>query len=243
MATVSFGRTLVDGTTVENSPNIELDTDSPTLRRIQQATGPLMSNPVTGEWGVRLVDTEDVNGDYSRSLGIFPPNASGPAEHVHPNCTETFSVIEGDVEFTLDGNKQTLAAGASITVEPGTPHSFRNESKSLASFEVEIRPSEETTDVIATLFGLAHDGNVTDNGKPNFLHAMVFADATAQDTYFTSPPRPLMNLLTTVFAPIGRALGYQAINPKYLDESFWHEHVEQPDWEHIDAVSSADMDA
>lgn len=243
MKKVTFGRTLVDGTPDERGPKIELDTDSPTLSRLRQASGPLRSNPVTSEWGARLVDAEEVNGEYSRSLGIFPPGASGPDEHVHPNCAETFSVVEGEVVFTLDGTDRTLGAGASVTVEAGTPHTFRNDSDSLASFEVEIRPSEETTGVIDALFGMAHEGKVTDSGKPKFLRAMVFADATADDTYFTSPPRPITRFFTTVFAPIGRALGYRAINPKYLDESFWHDHVEQPDWEEIDAASSTPSDA
>lgn len=243
MTKVSFGRTLVDGEPADSSPKIELDTDSPTLARLRQATGPLTSNPVTGEWGAQLVDAEEVDGDYSRSLGIFPSGASGPDEHVHPNCAETFSVVEGEVVFTLDGTDQTLGAGASVTIEAGTPHTFRNDSESLASVEVEIRPSEDTTGVINALFGMAHEDKVTDTGTPKFLHTMVFADATAQDTYFTSPPRPIMKLLTAIFAPIGRALGYQAINPKYLDESFWHDHVEQPDWEKIDAVSSTVSDA
>ncbi len=238
MNQIVFGRTLVDGTPNDSGPKIELDPNSPTLAKLREAQGPLRSNPVTGEWGVSLVNSEETDGEYSISLGIVPPDADGPDEHLHPNCAERFVVVEGEVVFTVDGVDQTLTAGNGVTVSPDTPHTFRNDSDSFASFTVEIRPSDQTSGVIMTLFGLAHEGKVKDNGQPKFLRGMVLADATAEDTYFTSPPRPVMTVLATVFAPIGRALGYRAIEPKYAEESFWREHVEQPDWDEIDAMSS-----
>ena len=242
MNRIVFGRTLVDGTPDDSGPKIELDVASPTLAKLREATGPLRSNPVTGEWGAALVSADETDGEYSISLGIFPAGASGPDEHVHPNCAERFAVVEGEIVFTVDGEDRTLSAGNGVTVRPGTPHTFRNGSDSLASFTVEIRPSDRTSGVITTLFGLAHEGKVQDTGQPKFLRGMVLADATADDTYFTSPPRPVMKVLTTIFAPIGRALGYRAMEAKYAVESFWYEHVEQPDWDEIDAMRSASSD-
>ncbi|KZN23648.1 hypothetical protein A4G99_12225 [Haladaptatus sp. R4] len=238
MDRIVFGRTLVDGTPDDSGPRIEVDSDCPTLAKLREATGPLRSNPVTGEWGAGLVSADETDGEYSISLGIVPAGAGGPDEHVHPNCAERFVVVEGEVVFSVDGEDRTLTAGNGVTVSPGTPHTFRNDSDSLASFTVEIRPSDQTRGVITTLFGLAHEGTVRDDGQPKFLRGMVLADSTAEDTYFTSPPRPVMKVLTTIFAPIGRALGYRAIEPKYAEESFWREHVEQPDWDEIDATRS-----
>ncbi len=88
---------------------------------------------------------------------------------------------------------------------------------------------------------LAHEGKVQDTGQPKFLRGMARSRTPPpMYTYFTSPPRaPVMKVLTTIFAPIGRALGYRAMEAKYAVESFWYEHVELPDPDEIDAMRSA----
>ena len=61
-------------------------------------------------------------------VGIFEssvPSKSGPPVHVHHNEDEVIHVIEGDYEFWLDGQIVPVAAGASIFLPRGTPHTFR----------------------------------------------------------------------------------------------------------------------
>lgn len=50
---------------------------------------------------------------------------------------------------------------------------------------------------------------------------MVFAQAMKDAMYLSSPPRAVQAILWNVFAPIGRALGYQATYDRYLRLSFW----------------------
>ncbi|MFC6960735.1 cupin domain-containing protein [Halocatena marina] len=223
--TVTFGRTLVDGEPIDDG--LTFPKDSPTVELLATATTPLFSNPQLGEYGAGLVTPEETDGAYTRGLGIFPPGADGPAEHVHPNYDETFEVVEGEFVIQLPGESRTLTAGESVTVETGTPHAFRNESESYASCIIEARPAGRLGDVIALLFGLAHDGKLTESGRPSFLQAMVMADEMGDDTVFTSPPPVVQNVLATVFSPIGRLLGYRATYPEYEDEAFWNARVEQ----------------
>lgn len=82
--------------------------------------------------------------------------------------------------------------------------------------------------MIATLFGLAHEGKLTDDGQPRFLQAMAVAPLLRDDTVFTSPLPRLQNALTTIFAPVARLVKYRATYPRHLEESFWEAHVEQP---------------
>jgi hypothetical protein len=56
---------------------------------------------------------------------------------------------------------------------------------------------------------------------------MVMADELGDDTVFTSPPPVLQSVMATIFAPIGRVLGYRSQYPEYLNEAFWDAHVEQ----------------
>ncbi|MFL5841245.1 MAG: cupin domain-containing protein [Thermoleophilaceae bacterium] len=60
---------------------------------------------------------------------LIQPDAAGPPPHVHPApVRETFTVTEGEFELLHGGDWKRLATGESLTVEPGTVHTFRNKS-------------------------------------------------------------------------------------------------------------------
>ncbi|MDZ7701350.1 MAG: cupin domain-containing protein [Halobacteriales archaeon] len=223
---VTFGRTLVDGDPVDDG--LTFPADSPTLAALADATSPLISNPVRGEYGAALVTAEESDGERSRALAITPPGAQGPPEHYHPGFAETFEVVEGEFVFEVEGEPSTLAAGESVTIEPGTPHTFRNESASYATCVVESRPAGRLEEVVQLLFGLAHEGKLPDSGRPSFFQAMVMADEMDDDTVFTSPPPAVQSAMATVFAPLGRLLGYRDTYPEFAEDTFWEARVEQP---------------
>lgn len=227
MTSVTFGRQRVDGTLTGDG--VTLDTDGPTAELVERITTPVISNPVAGEWTAALVERSETGGEYERGLAIYTPRNEGPPEHVHPSYEERFEVIEGAFLFSIDGERQPLAAGEQITVPPGAPHTFRNESDELASCVVETRPAGELQGVIATLSGLAHDGKLTASGAPRFLQAMVMVAELADDTVFTSPPPSVQRRLAAVVSPLARRAGYRATYPEYLDATYWIERVEQPD--------------
>lgn len=223
--TVTFGRTLVDG--VPTDEGLTLPVDSPTLDVLSTAVGPLVSNPQVGEYAAALVTAAETNNEYLRGLAITPPGAQGPPEHVHPNYAEQFEVIEGSLVVEIDGEPQTVGAGEQTTVEAGHQHTFRNDSEEYASFTVEARPAGRLTDVVESMYGMAHEGKLTASGEPTFWQAMVMADELREDTVFTSPPPAVQWLLSAVCAPIGRRLGYRSTYPAYSDPAFWETHVEQ----------------
>lgn len=223
--TVTFGRTLADGEPIDDGLTFPID--SPTVELLAGASSPLISNPVLGEYGAALVEAEDVDETFVRALAITPSGAAGPAEHYHRHYDESFEVVEGEFVVEVEGDPQTLSPGESMTVEAGTPHTFRNESDSYATCVIETRPAGRFVDVVQLLFGLAHDGKLPDSGRPSFLQAMVMADEMGDDTVFTSPPSAVQKLMTAVFAPVGRLAGYQAHYPAYAEDSFWEERVEQ----------------
>jgi len=52
------------------------------------------------------------------------PGVAGPPRHHHPD-EELVEVLEGELVLTLDGADRTLAAGGTLLIPPGAPHTFR----------------------------------------------------------------------------------------------------------------------
>lgn len=178
-------------------------------------------NPITGE---RIEPLEiESNAESSRLVGrlTVEPGGIGPPAHVHPAQEERFEVERGELTVHLDGEERVLTRGQSLTVPSGHAHRFENRSSSPVVFLGTSEPGGRLIHVLTTLFGLAQDGKTGPDGTPHFLQAMVFAQAMKDTMYLSSPPRIVQAALWNVFAPIGRALGYQATYDRYLRLSFW----------------------
>jgi thiamine-phosphate pyrophosphorylase len=50
----------------------------------------------------------------------------GPELHVHLRHADCFYVLEGALEFDLEGGSRVVEAGTSVVVPPGVPHTFRS---------------------------------------------------------------------------------------------------------------------
>jgi hypothetical protein len=50
---------------------------------------------------------------------------------------------------------------------------------------------------------------------------MAMAEATLDETYFTGLPYPVQRATGRTLGPVARALGYEPVEERYLDESFW----------------------
>jgi quercetin dioxygenase-like cupin family protein len=56
---------------------------------------------------------------------------AGPPPHRH-DFEETFTLLEGELEFTVREQAHTVRAGSTITVPSNAPHYFRNKSGKVA---------------------------------------------------------------------------------------------------------------
>ena len=193
---------------------------------------PAISNPVTG------VSIRDAPGEGAAEIRLAP-GAQGPAEHVHRTTEERFEVLAGRVAFRVDGRERTLGAGTGLRVSPGTPHAFRNPGDEPARLTVRtVPPNDRLGEVVATLFGLAHDGAVDERGRPGPLRAAAMAEATLDETYFTGVPYLLQRAFGAALGPAARRLGYGATEERYLDEAFWQARTDGGD----DADDADDAD-
>jgi mannose-6-phosphate isomerase-like protein (cupin superfamily) len=54
------------------------------------------------------------------------PETDGAGPHFHEQHVDSFYVLEGEVELTVDGETVRARAGEFVHVPPGVVHSFRN---------------------------------------------------------------------------------------------------------------------
>lgn len=228
MAILTTGRRIGANNTPLDGTGFIYDSEGRLAALLAQRCSPIFSQPITGEWVFGLVTVSETNGAFERGVGVFPPGNAGPPEHVHPTYDEHFEIVQGEFLFKIAGKEQRTCAGDKLVVAKGTPHTFRSISEGDGAVVVETRPGARTGLVIATLFGMAHEGLLTPQGQPKLLHALVIAQEYADDTVFTSPPPAITHVLANLLAPLGRALGYRATEARYLEEAFWRTHVEQP---------------
>src|SRR5215813_10418085 len=87
-----------------------------------------------------LATGEDTDGKYALFEGIISPGG-GPPPHVHSREEEGFFVLEGEIAFTLNGERVVATAGTFANVPVGTPHSFKNESSKPAKMLISVAPA------------------------------------------------------------------------------------------------------
>ena len=87
-----------------------------------------------------LATGEDTNGTYALGEVLVPPGG-GPPSHVHSREEEGFYVLEGEVTFTVNGERVVSTAGTFANMPVGTPHSFKNESDKPAKMLISVAPA------------------------------------------------------------------------------------------------------
>jgi RimJ/RimL family protein N-acetyltransferase len=87
-----------------------------------------------------LATGEDTNGKYALWEALVPPGG-GPPPHVHSREEEGFYVLEGEITFTVNGERLVASAGTFANMPVGMPHSFTNESDRPAKMLISVAPA------------------------------------------------------------------------------------------------------
>ena len=87
-----------------------------------------------------LATGEDTNCKYSLIEALVGPGG-GPPPHVHSREEEGFYILEGEITFTINGERVVATAGMFANMPVGTPHSFKNESNRPAKMLVSVAPA------------------------------------------------------------------------------------------------------
>ncbi|MBV9197662.1 MAG: cupin domain-containing protein [Solirubrobacterales bacterium] len=81
--------------------------------------------------------------------GEVPPGGGFQVPHWHEDLDEVFYVLEGEIEFLLDGSWQRAQAGTTVFVPAGMVHAFRNATERPAR-QLVVGPTE-VAELIAEL--------------------------------------------------------------------------------------------
>ena len=74
------------------------------------------------------VTPHETTGNYDLMMGETPAGVPGPPPHLHNSFKESFLIIEGEMEFMVNGAVSTVKAGRSVDIPPNTLHTFANKS-------------------------------------------------------------------------------------------------------------------
>jgi quercetin dioxygenase-like cupin family protein len=109
---------------------------SPTIRR----PGEGRTVAVVGDVYRFLATGEDTNGKYALWEATVPPGG-GPPPHVHSREEESFYVLDGEITFTVNGEKLVAGPGTFANMPVGSHHSFKNESDRPARMLISVAPA------------------------------------------------------------------------------------------------------
>jgi len=109
---------------------------NPTIRKPTQGR----TIAVVGDVYRFLATGDDTNGKYASWEAIVPPGG-GPPPHVHSREEERFYILEGEIKFTINGERLIANAGMFANMPVGTPHSFKNESGISAKMLISVTPA------------------------------------------------------------------------------------------------------
>ena len=85
---------------------------------------------LAGDTYTILLSGKDTAGRYCL-IDMYIPPLGGPTPHRH-DFEETFTLLDGEVEFTFRGEKTVVRAGETVHIPANAPHFFQNVSKSAA---------------------------------------------------------------------------------------------------------------
>ena len=68
----------------------------------------------------------EVSGNYDMVVGETPPQVPGPPPHSHSSLKELFMVLEGEMDFVVDGEQRRVTAGGVVDLPSHVVHTFSN---------------------------------------------------------------------------------------------------------------------
>ena len=141
---------------------------------------------------------------FNMEWEVFP-GADGPPLHIHPHAIETYEILEGEMEFNIDGKWIKAIKGDKLQAEIGQPHTFRNRSNSIARVYNTHQPAMNFKGFFSGLHDFSQSGLVKD-GKMTFKAMMGIA------TLFTNYPSEIKtvtppNFVMKILGTIGRTMG------------------------------------
>ncbi len=80
------------------------------------------------------VSTQKLSGNYDLAIGESQPNIPGPPPHHHEKYHESFYIMDGELDFVINGKLKKIKKGESVDIPPKTLHTFKNSGDKLCKW-------------------------------------------------------------------------------------------------------------
>lgn len=88
-----------------------------------------------------LISGKQTSGNYAVIDMLVPPGG-GPGPHAHKDIQEMFYVVEGEIEFKMEGGKYKAMKGSFVNIPlGGKVHCFKNTTGNIAHLLCTVIPS------------------------------------------------------------------------------------------------------
>jgi mannose-6-phosphate isomerase-like protein (cupin superfamily) len=173
----------------------------------------IIENPVIGEKITFLTSSKQSKGEKTLMEIYLSPKGGNPL-HYHKRFSETFKVMEGELNVQVGKEIKKLNPDDSATAQILERHRFFNTSGKPAVFTCELTPgSEGFENVLRIGCGLARDGKAARNGMPKSIIHMAILMSIGEG-YFVG----VFSFFEKLFRAIAHTKKAKRIEKELLDK-------------------------
>lgn len=173
--------------------------------------GDTIVNIRTGQKMTFLETWAETNGTQLKIECISPASSKREKPHFHPYQENRFTILEGNLHFTINGKEQFAEVGDIISIPKNTTHSFYNSGHLDAHYIQEFFPALKIDSLFETFFVLARDGKLNKGGTPNILRTALILLNFEKEVRLAQPNWKLQKAIFKLLAPIARLMRYKAV--------------------------------
>ncbi|HEX8532053.1 MAG TPA: cupin domain-containing protein, partial [Cytophagales bacterium] len=134
------------------------------------------------------------------------PRAADVPCHLHRTMTETFTVLEGQLDVFMQGHWHAVTTGQTFTVPPGRVHTIRNSRDYPCLYRCQVSPGKRFEELIRMYAALIGAGRLKSIREPRSL---VYAGLMYDHFRDVQTMTGLTGRLLYGLARLGKLLGYQ----------------------------------
>lgn len=143
-------------------------------------------------------------------MAVYPPLSPIPPDHFHPEQTERFEVVSGEMQVCLEGERFALREGQVLEIPPLRRHQMWNSGEGEARVRWEVRPALKTGLFYERVAELEDEGRPLAAERKDLLQVAVMMAEYDRELRLVKPPRAVQKLLIWLVAPVGWLAGYRA---------------------------------
>jgi quercetin dioxygenase-like cupin family protein len=166
--------------------------------------GRVIANPISGERIVIRTTAAQTGGRLLCFDLFLPPGGHVPAGHVHPEQTERFTIVSGQLQFRIGRRNLLAQAGVTIEIPAGTAHWFGNSGTEVAQARVEVEPALRMEELLERTEAMSRSGRLFGTRLPRLADLALVLLEFEHELAVPNVPAILVRAVLTPLAWLGR---------------------------------------